>query len=123
MARLLVIDANEQSRRFVGAVLSSWGHPTEIAGDGDAGIAAYRRRAFDLVFWDLNTPGPSAGGTIARLVAEFPAARVVVMRDYSINDVAPASLPPVRALDTIPKPLLVSELARVIKQHGQENNS
>jgi CheY-like chemotaxis protein len=117
MARILVIDANEQSRRFMGAVLSSWGHPTEIAGDGEGGITAYRRHPFDLVFCDLNTPSQGDGETVARLLAEFPAARVIVMRDYTINDIAPTAMPPVRALDTIPKPLLMPELARVIQQH------
>src|SRR5260221_6636119 len=52
------------------------------AGDGEGGIAAYRKLTPDVVVLDLRLPGVSGFEVIVQLRKEFPSARIVVLSNY-----------------------------------------
>jgi CheY-like chemotaxis protein len=56
MARILVIDDEALVRDAVAAMLRGAGHEVRLAGDGEAGLRAYRRERFDLVVTDIVMP-------------------------------------------------------------------
>lgn len=57
MARVLVIDDDEELRTLVKAMLVSVGHQVEEALDGQDGLRIFKERSADLVITDINMPG------------------------------------------------------------------
>jgi len=55
-ARILVIEDNPQNLRLMTYLLTSFGHTTTTAVDGQAGLAAARADRFDLVLCDILMP-------------------------------------------------------------------
>ena len=56
MARILVIDDNEQVRQVMASYLELDKHEITVAADGKQGIAQLQSQAFDLVITDLIMP-------------------------------------------------------------------
>lgn len=57
MARILVIDDDEESRTLMKAMLVGVGHSVEEALDGVEGLKMFEQRPVDLVLTDINMPG------------------------------------------------------------------
>ncbi len=57
MARVLVIDDDEQIRTLLKHMLVGVGHEVEAALDGAAGLRAFGKSPPDLVLTDINMPG------------------------------------------------------------------
>ncbi|AWB21551.1 PAS domain S-box protein [Methylobacterium currus] len=72
--RVLLADDNADMRAYVRRLLGDAGHGVEAVGDGDAALAAARRRAPDLVLSDVMMPGLDGFGLLAALRAD-PALR------------------------------------------------
>jgi CheY-like chemotaxis protein len=79
MARILVIDDDEDVRAVLRGVLEQAGHEVVVAANGVEGIDAFRRLAADLVITDIVMPEKEGIETIRDLVEEFPNARIVAM--------------------------------------------
>jgi CheY-like chemotaxis protein len=56
MSKVLLIDDNVTITALYGATLRNAGHTVEVAHDGEAGLAAVRRFAPDVVILDLAMP-------------------------------------------------------------------
>lgn len=57
MARVLVIDDDEETRTLARAMLVGVGHEVEEAADGNDGLRIFKERPTDLVITDINMPG------------------------------------------------------------------
>ena len=57
MARLLVIDDDQEIHTLVKHMLAQVGHEVETAFDGAEGLRAFGKRPPDLVLTDINMPG------------------------------------------------------------------
>lgn len=79
MARILVVDDDRDVRQTLVRILTAAGHEVTPAEDGGVGLAAYRARPADLVITDMYMPAVDGVEVVARLVSEFPEARVIVM--------------------------------------------
>ncbi|WP_375249248.1 sensor histidine kinase [Sphingomonas sp.] len=77
MPSVLYIDDDDGIRRLVGRALTRRGYDVTVADGGEAGVAAARERAFDLVAVDHYMPGIDGLETMARL-AELPHPPAVV---------------------------------------------
>jgi len=67
---ILLIDDNPASRAFLGAQLAAAGAAVQLAGNAWEGIAALRRRGFDLVLVKLSRPGRN-GAPVGRFARRF----------------------------------------------------
>ena len=67
MARILVIDDDEEHRTLVKAMLNGVGHQVEEAGDGQEGLRLFGKRKPDLVLTDINMPGLDGHEVISAL--------------------------------------------------------
>ncbi len=67
MARVLVIDDDEEHRTLVRHVLVGAGHEVEEALDGAEGLRAFGKRPPDLVLTDIDMPGLDGHEVIAAL--------------------------------------------------------
>ena len=57
--RILVVDDEADFAELVGAVRRHEGHDVDVALNGEAGLAALRRHASDLITLDIQMPGKS----------------------------------------------------------------
>ena len=57
MARVLVIDDDEEQRTLIKAMLDRVGHRVEEAADGAEGLRQFGKQSPDIVLTDINMPG------------------------------------------------------------------
>lgn len=79
MARILVVDDNEDILSFVQAALENAGYDVRIAVEGAQALALLHSRAADLLITDIFMAGQEGFKTISRCRAEFPQTRIIVM--------------------------------------------
>lgn len=67
MARVLVIDDDEEIRTLVESILVAAGHRVELASDGKEGLQALGKRPPDIVITDISMPGLDGHDVISAL--------------------------------------------------------
>lgn len=113
--RILVIDDDGVTRLVLGAALRDAGYDVEEVGDGDEGLAAFRRRPADLVITDLVMPQQGGLETVRELRRTDPTVRILV-----VSGVTGASAEHLRtavrlgADRVLPKPINVVELLAMV---------
>jgi CheY-like chemotaxis protein len=75
---ILVIENAENVRMLLRDILTWEGYKVTTAADGEQGIEAFKKKAFDLVFTDLGMPGMT-GWDVAKAVKDLNPATVVVL--------------------------------------------
>ncbi len=124
MARILVIEDEQDLASLLEYNLKSDGHEVEVARTGAAGIARHKAFKPDLVLLDLMLPD-IAGTEVARLVRETETKRtpiiMVTARGEESDRVQGLEL---GADDYVVKPFSVKELLlrvkAVLRRHGEE---
>jgi CheY-like chemotaxis protein len=116
MARIVVIDDDEQIRETVRRVLESRGHSVEDADQGAGGIAYVAQRAPDLVITDIFMPGQDGIEVLLELRKAFPRLKVIAMSGGDarglLNLLEDAEL--LGADRTLPKPFTPGELIAAV---------
>ena len=79
MARILVIDDDEQLRRMLCMALRRAGYVVVEAGDGNEGLERFREAPTDLIITDLLMPEKEGLETIMDIRREFPDAKIIAM--------------------------------------------
>lgn len=79
MARILVIEDDEQVRTLLAERLSKEGYEVVSAADGDAGIRIYREAPADLVITDILMPVKDGVEAIRELRQEFPEVPIIAI--------------------------------------------
>jgi len=72
MARVLVIDDDEEIRTLLRHMLVSVGHEVDEALDGDEGLRIFAKKRPDLVITDINMPGMDGHDVILAFRTEVP---------------------------------------------------
>jgi DNA-binding response OmpR family regulator len=113
MARILIVEDEPQMREGLKLNLEYEGHDVSIAADGDAGLAAVRGDALDLVILDIMLPGRSGLEVLEQLRADGVTTPVIILtaRGLETDKVTGLKL---GADDYVTKPFSLRELtARV----------
>jgi len=79
MARILLIEDDEQFRRMLRAVLEHAGYMVEEAQNGRQGVAHCRATPADLVITNIVMPEQEGFETIRILRQEFPALKIIAI--------------------------------------------
>lgn len=79
MARILVIDDEEQMRRLLRRALERAGYEIIEACDGNEGIRCYRTAHVDLIISDILLAGQGGFETITALRHEAPGIKIIAM--------------------------------------------
>jgi CheY-like chemotaxis protein len=79
MARILIVDDDEQIRTLTTAVLQRAGFETATALEGGEALRAYQEQPADVVLCDLYMPGKDGIETIRDLRQQFPEVKIVAM--------------------------------------------
>ncbi|MCX5828963.1 MAG: response regulator [Deltaproteobacteria bacterium] len=80
MARILLIDDDEQLRMMLRKMLEKAGYTdVEEANDGHIGIQLFRQHPFDLVITDIIMPDKEGIETIIELIGDYPQVKIIAM--------------------------------------------
>jgi two-component system response regulator FlrC len=79
VARILVVDDEEDLRAFCEAALAGAGHDVATAADGVEALDALARRRFDLVLTDLRMPRLDGEALLRQVRATWPDVAVIVL--------------------------------------------
>ena len=79
MARVLVIDDDEEIRTLVEHMLVGAGHQVEAAVDGAEGLRLFGKRPPDLVLTDINMPGLDGHDVIAAIRVLHPEVSIIAV--------------------------------------------
>lgn len=116
MARVLVIDDEEDVRQLLATGLGVDGHTVFEAADGDEGIAMLARQAVDLVITDIVMPNKEGIETIIELRRTHPGLKIIAISGGGIMS-GPDTLRVARSLGahaTMRKPFRVADLRRTV---------
>jgi DNA-binding NtrC family response regulator len=124
MARILVIDDEEDVRRVVDIMLKNAGHDAVLARDGNDGLRRFQEQRFDLVVCDVFMPNKEGIATLGELRCLDPVVPVIMMSGAApsatlwgtpqVDYLAMAKA--LGATRTIEKPLKHSRLVKLVKE-------
>ena len=79
MARILIIDDDDQIRDMLCRMLNQEGYVADDASNGVEGLARFRQQPYDLVLTDLIMPEKEGIEMIIELKSEFPEVKIIAM--------------------------------------------
>jgi PAS domain S-box-containing protein len=119
--RVLVMDDEADILALLGEMLKIMGYEVEVARDGGEALQLYMaakkaEKPFGVVIMDLTVPEGMGGKEAIRRLKEFdPHARAIVSSGYSYDPVM-ANFREFGFSGVIPKPYVMEELGRVLKE-------
>jgi CheY-like chemotaxis protein len=117
MARILVVDDEDQFRVLLRKLLIREGYEVDEAADGNIALEKYREEPFDLVIMDLIMPNKQGLETIQELKKEFENAKIIAISGG--GRIGPEDYLKYAkgfgALHTLTKPIENAELLRAIR--------
>lgn len=108
MARVLVVDDSELSRRMLRDTLTRAGHAVDEAGDGPQALAQIEPGRFDLVITDFMMPGMLGDELVKQIRLTDAGLPVVVISSYTDSDLF--------------KSMRAQEVARVLNKPFADND-
>jgi DNA-binding response OmpR family regulator len=123
MARILVIEDEEDIRGLYKRLLKQAGHEVIEAPDGDLGITLYRSEHPDLIITDIIMPGKEGIETIMELRRDFKNVKIIAISGG--GQVMPGSVclqlaEKLGASKTLAKPFSKQELLEAVAEVLQE---
>src|SRR5919108_2919694 len=79
VARILIIDDDDQIRRMLCQALEQAGYEAVEARDGQEGLEHYRAAPTDLIITDILMPGKEGLETIMELRREVPGVKIIAI--------------------------------------------
>jgi CheY-like chemotaxis protein len=79
MARILIVDDNDDMREMLRAMVEMNGHQVDEADNGQAGLERFRASTYDIVMTDIIMPDMDGNEVIAALRAADPKLRIVAI--------------------------------------------
>jgi DNA-binding response OmpR family regulator len=98
MAKLLVIDDEEDIRNVLETVLERAGYEVDVAANANEGLELLRANGADLVITDVIMPGRDGVETVYDIRMEFPNTRIIVISGG--GNVAPMEYEPTAIMTT-----------------------
>lgn len=79
MAKILVIDDEEQIRCLLQRIFQKYGHVVVTADNGAVGLRMMAQEPFDLVVTDIFMPEKEGMETIIEIKRDYPAVKILAM--------------------------------------------
>jgi len=119
MARILIIEDDDQLRAMVRTMLEAAGYnDIEEAANGNIGIKLFRKRPFDLVLTDIVMPDKEGIETITELTRDYPGIKIIAMSGG--GKIGPQSYLEMAkylgASRTVEKPFTYSDLIDIVQE-------
>jgi DNA-binding response OmpR family regulator len=85
MAKILLVDDDDNFRAMLGRVLGDAGHIVTMAVNGNEALRLVQENAFDLVITDLMMPEKEGIETIVELRRKIPGLKIIAMSGGGFN--------------------------------------
>jgi DNA-binding response OmpR family regulator len=79
MSRILIIEDNEDARRFMALALKGEGYDVAVAEDGEEGLQIQRHAPAEVLITDIFMPNKDGIETIVDFRSKFPAVKIIAM--------------------------------------------
>ena len=83
MAKILVVDDDENVGEVCTAVLSMEGHKVTYVEDGDLALKATKKKRYDLAIVDLVMPGIDGYTVVKYLRKKYPDMKIIILSGYA----------------------------------------
>ena len=122
MARVLVIDDEEQVRTLIREVLEGAGHEVMEAGNGREAMKLYEANPTEVVITDLVMPEQDGLETIRELRRRFPAVKIIAVSgaQQKLNLDLLYVAEKLGALRTLEKPFDIRKLVALVEELLQD---
>ena len=122
MARVLVIDDEEQVRTLIREVLEGAGHEVMEAGNGREAMKLYEANPTNVVITDLVMPEQDGLETIRELRRRFPAVKIIAVSgaQQKLNLDLLYVAEKLGALRTLEKPFDICKLVALVEELLQD---
>ena len=121
MTRVLIVDDDRDHAESLADVIEMRGHSVQLAYSCEEAIGYFRATDFDFVLLDVKLPGINGVDTFLELKKIRPAAQVMMMTGYSVEQLVAQAIEG-GALGVLLKPFAatqVLELLSKVKQRGR----
>ena len=121
MTGVLIVDDDRDHAESLADVIEMRGHSVQLAYSGEEAIGYFRATDFDFVLLDVKLPGINGVDTFLELKKIRPAAQVMMMTGYSVEQLVAQAIEG-GALGVLLKPFAatqVLELLSKVKQRGR----
>jgi len=117
MARILIIDDDDDVRGLCKDVLESMGHQVDEASNGLEGIRAFHENPAIVVLCDIFMPVTDGFETIIQLKNDYPGVKIIVISGRLCDGMNYADIAKrLGAVRTIEKPFDLDELIAVVQE-------
>jgi len=119
MARILIIDDDDQLREVLRKMLSRAGYEVLMASNGSDGIDLYRKEQPDVVITDIIMPEKDGAEAIFELQKEFPDIKIIAMSgggQVKAEDYLKSITSLSNVKHTFEKPFVFDEMLQVVKE-------
>ncbi|HXC41475.1 MAG TPA: response regulator [Burkholderiales bacterium] len=79
MSRILIIEDNDDARRFMSLALQGEGYDVAVAEDGEAGLQIQRHAPAEVLITDIFMPNKDGIETIIDFRQKFPTVKIIAM--------------------------------------------
>jgi CheY-like chemotaxis protein len=117
MARVLVVDDEQDMRMALRMFLERSGHTVQEASDGENALATLHTTGADIVLLDMRMPGMDGAQTLAKIRERFKDLPVIMVTGYGSVDSAKEALE-IGASSYISKPFKNQELVEALDKAG-----
>lgn len=122
MAKILVVDDEENIRAFITEALELDGHTLSQAANGEEALRVLGRQAIEIIVTDLKMPVMSGIELVRRVKAEHPSIEIIVLTAYGTVDSAVEAMK-LGAFDYLQKPLKSPSVLRQLVKRAAEQKS
>lgn len=118
MAKILIVDDNDDFRQMIRLILSKDGHQVDLASSGEEGLSRFQANPADIVLVDILMPGKGGLETIRDLYVGPKRPRIVAISGGFLGGAeAAADLAVTLGVDrALAKPFSPDQLLRIIKE-------
>lgn len=119
--KILVIDDERPIRNLMKEILDDEGYVTDVAEDGETGMAMAEKERYDIIFCDIKMPNLSGEEVLDRLKEKGIDSSVVMISGHGDIDTAVSCIKK-GAFDFLSKPLDLNRILITIKNATDKSN-
>lgn len=115
-ARILLIEDADDVSRLVAEIIEEEDYSLVVAADGEAGLAAIRAQAPDVILLDMSLPRLSGWDLLPRLRAEGIDVPVIALTAHAMRADRERAIA-LGCMDYLSKPFEIDDLLGVLRQY------
>lgn len=118
MKEILIVEDEQSIRESLRDWLFNLGYQAEVTADGEEALKRIDQKNFDLVILDLRLPGKNGLQVLREVRAKKPKLKGIIITAYPTVEAAAEAMKQ-GAIDFLPKPINLSRLGTLVREHTE----